>query len=167
MHHAFQLYAHLTWHTWQRRGCLDQTAVEEFLVAARNATAVTGIRVLECAVLADHVHLLVSFRPTCVLSDFVRLVKSGSAFRANTRVPGAVRWGRGFYAATVSKSQLRRVVSYIRDQHRHHPDLIPKQTRGSANPGRQPGVYKYTGAANTYTGAASTRAAAFNDPGSS
>ena len=145
MHHAFQLYAHLTWHTWERRGCLDQTAVEEFSVALGNATAVTGIRVLESAVLCDHVHILVSFRPDSVLSDFVRLVKSGTAYRANVRIPGAVRWGRGFYAASVSKSHLRRVAGYIQEQHRHHADRIPKQMRGFANPGRQPGVYQYKG----------------------
>jgi len=149
MHHAFQLYAHLTWHTWERRGCLDQNAVQEFAVAARNATRVTGVRVLESAVLADHVHVLVSSRPSSVLSDFVRLVKSGTAYRANFRIPGAVRWGRGFYAASVSKGHLRRVAAYIRKQDRHHPDLVPKKTRGLANPGRQPGVYQYTGMART------------------
>lgn len=146
MHHAFQLYAHLTWHTWERRGCLDERAVGEFAIALRNATRVTGIRVLESAGLADHVHVLVSFRPNSSLSDFVRLVKSGTAYRANARIPGAVRWGRGFFAATVGKRELPRVLEYIRNQHRRHPDLIPTRTRGSANPGRQPGDYQYRGA---------------------
>jgi len=142
MHHAFQLYAHITWHTWRRVGCVDQAAAGEIATAIRNATTATGIRVLRHAVLADHVHILVSFRPDSALSDFVRLVKSGGAYRSNTRVTGAVRWARGFYAATISKRDLSRVAAYIRDQHLHHPDRIPRKTRASTDPGRQPGVHK-------------------------
>jgi REP element-mobilizing transposase RayT len=66
--------------------------------ALANASAVTNIRILEQAVLADHVHVLVSFRPDSSLSDFVRLAKSGAAYRANHVIAGAIRWARGFYA---------------------------------------------------------------------
>ncbi|MGH7605929.1 MAG: transposase, partial [Gemmatimonadales bacterium] len=39
---------------------------------------------------ADHVHVLLSFRPNSVLSDFIRLAKTISAYRANSRIPGAL-----------------------------------------------------------------------------
>ena len=73
----------------------------------------------------------------------VRLVKSGAAYRANARVPGAVRWARGFYAASVHKRDLARIVAYIRGQHRRHPDRIPRRTRNPTDPGRQPGDHPY------------------------
>ena len=95
-HRAYLLYAHITWHTWRRVGCLDQAAVQDVKSAVRSACEKTNVRVLKGAVLADHVHLLVSFRPDPRLSDFIRLAKSVAAYRANLRVPGAVRWARGF-----------------------------------------------------------------------
>ena len=85
----------------EARGLLDQAAVADVKSAVLSACRDSGIHVLRGAVLADHVHLVISFRPDTRLSDFVRLVKSAAAVRANRRVPGAVRWARGFYAATL------------------------------------------------------------------
>jgi putative transposase len=135
-HRAYQLYAHITWHTWNRVGCLDQAAVAAVQSAVSSACRKSAVRVLRGAVLADHVHLVVSFRPDSRLSDFVRLVKSVAAVRANRRVPGAVRWARGFYAATLHQRDLPRVIRYVARQFDRHRDKIPKQT----DPGRQPGV---------------------------
>jgi REP element-mobilizing transposase RayT len=107
----------------------------------RNAEAPSGVRVLRSAVLADHVHVLASFRPDASLSDFVRLAKSGSAYRANDRIPGAVRWARGFYAASLGRADIPKVAGYIKNQYRRHPDRIPRVGRSSTDPGRQPGGY--------------------------
>ena len=144
-HHAFALYAHITWHTWRRGGCISESAARHVRTALQNASAVTRIRILEQAVLADHVHVIVSFRPDSSLSDFVRLAKSGSAYRANHVVDGAVRWARGYYAATISRQELPARCAYVRAQFERHPDRIPRPTREPTDPGRQPGVYKYTG----------------------
>lgn len=128
-HQAFQLYAHITWHTWKRVGCIDQGAVDDLKSAITSAWEVTGVRVLRAAFLADHVHVVVSFRPDTCLSDFVRLVKSVAAVRANRRVPGALRWARGFYAATVHRRDLTSVVTYVARQFARHPDRIPRAVR--------------------------------------
>ncbi|MGH7674329.1 MAG: transposase [Gemmatimonadales bacterium] len=92
-HHAYQLYAHITWHTWRRVGCLNRAAAADVASAVASACRTSGVKVLRSAVLADH--MLVSFRPGSRLSDFVRLAKSVAAVRASRRVPGAVRWARG------------------------------------------------------------------------
>ena len=90
-HHAYQMYAHITWHTWKRVGCLDAAAASDVESAVTSACQASGVRVLRSAVLADHVHVVVSFRPDIRLSDFVRLAKSVAETRANRRVPGAGR----------------------------------------------------------------------------
>ena len=129
-HRAYQLYAHITWHTWKRVGCIDQPAARELESAITSACANLGVRALRLAVLADHVHVVLSFRPDTRLSDFVRLAKSIAALRANRRIPGAVRWARGFYTATVHKRDLTSVVSYVASQFERHPDRIPRPSRG-------------------------------------
>jgi len=136
-HRAFKLYAHITWHTWKRVGCVDGRAALTFPAIIHGAARRTGIEVVAAAVLADHVHVLVSFRPETRLSDFVRLAKSITALVANRRVAGAVKWARGFYAATLREEDLSRVARYIRHQYERHPDLIP---RSLSDPGREPGA---------------------------
>jgi REP element-mobilizing transposase RayT len=78
--------------------------------------------------LADHVHLVVSFRLDTRISDFVRRAKSIAALRSNRRVPGAVKWARGYYVATIHRNDLPRVIGYVSRQFERHPDLIPKGT---------------------------------------
>jgi putative transposase len=129
-HRAYQLYAHLTWHTWKRAGCIDQAAADELESAITSACEDLGVRVLRRAILADHVHVVLSFRPDTRLSDFVRVAKSIAARRANQRVPGAVRWARGFYAATLHKRDLTSVTAYVAGQFERHPDRIPRPSKG-------------------------------------
>jgi|SRR5882762_7931060 len=131
-HHAYQLYAHVTWHTWKRVGCVNRSAARDVIIAVGCAARRTSTIVLRSAVLADHVHVLVSFRPDTRLSDFVRLAKTIAAFRANRRVPGAVKWARGFYVASLHKTILPAVDRYIADQYDRHPDRIPRPDRGSS-----------------------------------
>lgn len=88
----------------------------------------TGVAVLRGAVLADHVHVVVSFRPDTRICDFVRRAKSVAATRANRRVAGAVRWARGYYVTTLHRQDLARVIRYVDRQFERHPDLVPRGT---------------------------------------
>jgi REP element-mobilizing transposase RayT len=99
------------------------------MIAVECAARRTSTTVLRSAVLADHVHVLLSFRPDTRLSDFVRLAKTIAAFRTNKRVPGTIKWARGFYAASLHKKILRAVDRYIAGQHDRHPDRIPRPGR--------------------------------------
>lgn len=125
-HRAYQMYAHITWHTWNRCGCLDRLAAIDVTSALTTAGRDTGVRVLRAAVLSDHVHVVASFRPDTRLSDFVRHAKSLSATRANRRVAGTVRWARGYYVATLHRHDLNRVLNYVAGQFRRHPDRVPR-----------------------------------------
>jgi putative transposase len=124
-HRAYQLYAHITWHTYRRIGCLDSAAVNDVSSAIHHASSRCCVNLLRSAVLADHVHLLISYRPSTRLSDFVRICKSVSAYRANKRVPGAIRWAKGYYVSSVGRRQVSVVDRYIARQFERHPDRIP------------------------------------------
>ena len=128
-HRAFQMYAHITWHTWNRVGCLDRLAVVDVKSAVASACKKSGVKVLRGAILSDHVHLVVSFRPDTRLSDFVRHAKSLAATQSNRRVAGAVRWARGYYVTTFHRRDLDRVKTYVARQFQRHPDRIPRDTR--------------------------------------
>ncbi len=126
-HKAIGLYAHLTWHTWRRepsiRGVDAQVVAQVVLEAARRCR----VRVHAQAVLADHVHVLLSYPPDVTLSSFIRHAKSESARRINlTRSEaGSFRWARGFYVGSLSRSHVRAARVYLANQGVRHPDRLP------------------------------------------
>src|SRR5207245_395779 len=109
--------------------CVDAATASDVRSAVASACRVTGVRVFRDAVLANQVHLVVSFRPDIRLSDFVRLAKSVAATRANRRVTGTVRWARGYFVTTIHKRDLSRATRYVADQFQRHPDLLPRKSR--------------------------------------
>ena len=71
-------------------------------------------------VIADHVHLLVSLKPTICLSDFMReLKKSSSTWVKDSKTQG-FQWQDGYAAFTVSVSAKESVQRYIARQEEHH-----------------------------------------------
>ena len=71
---------------------------------------------------ADHVHLLVRWRPDRTISDLMRVVKSRSSGWIHETFPAsaAFAWQEGYGAFTVSESQCDAVRRYIRGQEEHH-----------------------------------------------
>ena len=126
-HKAIGLYAHITWHTWRRRRSVGLADVEQVVAAVRDAAARCRVRVQSVGVLADHVHLVVSFSPDTNLSSFIRESKSSSALRINRgRAAGQeFRWCRGYYANTLSRSHVTAARTYVGGQFHRHPELVP------------------------------------------
>ena len=75
---------------------------------------------LEINGMADHVHLLVKLKPTVLLSDFIRDLKSNSSSWAKENVHQKFAWQRRYGAFTVSESQAEIVRKYIQKQETHH-----------------------------------------------
>jgi REP element-mobilizing transposase RayT len=126
-HNACRLFVHLVWHTWRRRPFLRASDVPIVAEAISRAGQRTRVRVLAQAVLTEHLHLLVRCAPDATVSAFVREAKSESARRVNeTRMNGeAVKWCRGYFADSVSRSDVLGVRQYLARQHQRHPDRIP------------------------------------------
>jgi REP element-mobilizing transposase RayT len=70
---------------------------------------------------ADHVHLLVSLKPTHCISDFMReLKKTSSRWVRETIGVASFHWQYGYAAFTVSVSSRSSVRTYIAGQEEHH-----------------------------------------------
>ena len=70
----------------------------------------------------NHIHLLLSTKPNCNLSDLVRDIKSNSSKWINSKqfISGKFEWQTGFGAFTVSQSGVNSVIDYIKNQENHH-----------------------------------------------
>jgi REP element-mobilizing transposase RayT len=73
----------------------------------------------------DHIHIFLGFSPDIAISDLVRDIKSNSTNFINEQklVAGKFAWQRGFGAFTYSKSQVPRVIEYIKRQEEHHKKI--------------------------------------------
>lgn len=63
----------------------------------------------------DHVHILISIKPSQKLSEIIRQIKGYSS-----REIKGLKWQRGYAAFTVDKSSFGRVYRYIKNQVEHH-----------------------------------------------
>jgi len=126
-HKACGLYAHVTWHTWRRIPELRQSDASVVTQTVLDAARHWDVRVHAQAVLSDHVHVVVSYPPHVALASFIRHCKSESARRINsTRIDAQrVRWCRGYYAASLSRTHVAPARSYLARQFQRHPDRIP------------------------------------------
>ena len=69
---------------------------------------------------ADHVHLLVSYRPVTAIADLVRELKKASSVWSAETHEKLFGWQDGYAVFSVSASQKKRVVAYIANQEQHH-----------------------------------------------
>src|SRR5882672_3722831 len=108
-HKAYALYAHITWHTYWRARTVRREDVQIVSGAVLRAAERHSVKVLAQAVLTEHVHVLVSYRPDTALSDFIRDAKSESS-----RLVGQnAEWCRGYYAGSVCANHLAVTRAYI------------------------------------------------------
>jgi len=128
VHTSTGLYAHLSWHKWRSLPNIDAAEVPIIAAAFLNSAKRCKVRIHSQSILTDHIHMLISFLPNASLSAFVREAKSESARRVNEQVDSGrtLKWQRGFYADSVSRTHVPRVRVYIGCQYAHHPDRIPR-----------------------------------------
>jgi REP element-mobilizing transposase RayT len=72
--------------------------------------------------MSDHVHILIGLKPAIALADLVRDLKADSSNFINKKkwVRGRFNWQEGYGAFSYGHSQLDTIISYIRNQERHH-----------------------------------------------
>lgn len=77
----------------------------------------------------DHIHIFMSIKPNCCLSDLVREIKKSSNefINRNNLAHGVFLWQEGFSAFSYSHSHIDRVAKYVLNQKEHHKKSTFKQ----------------------------------------
>ena len=70
----------------------------------------------------DHMHLFVGFKPSVLISDFVKEIKVETNEFINEKkwVNGRFNWQEGHGVFSYSHSHIERVVNYVLNQETHH-----------------------------------------------
>jgi len=114
---GFRLYYHFVSATKHRlpllvgeaRRSVGQTLVEE--------CKKRGHHLLEIAVMPDHIHLLLSLKPTDYLPEVIQHLKETSSRMYNATNPDTpMDWTDGYGVDTVGKTELLRIKHYIANQ---------------------------------------------------
>lgn len=81
-----------------------------------------GHKLLAINGMPDHLHMLVGLRPTQSVSELMQDIKGNSSKWINEKKFLRVKfeWQEGYGAFSYSKSHLDRVISYIKNQEKHH-----------------------------------------------
>ncbi|MCD6180691.1 MAG: IS200/IS605 family transposase [Bacteroidales bacterium] len=74
----------------------------------------------------DHIHILIGMRPTQSLSELMQDIKGDSSkwINENRLVNGKFVWQQGYGAFSYSKSQIPKVINYIKNQKKHHQKVL-------------------------------------------
>ncbi|MDP9080634.1 MAG: IS200/IS605 family transposase [Bacteroidota bacterium] len=77
----------------------------------------------------DHIHLFVGFKPTILISDFVKEIKVESNNFVNKKgwITGKFNWQEGYGVFSYSHSHIDAVVKYVLNQETHHQRKTFKQ----------------------------------------
>jgi putative transposase len=126
-HNSYALYYHVVFVTHRREPLIDRgiaAFLEQFFVDKSKALEV---HLLEQGILCDHVHLIVSLRPTHYIPETLNYLKGTAAHEANNHrdFQNTLRWMRGYRIDTVSQRNLESAKKYVRNQHERHPDKVP------------------------------------------
>jgi putative transposase len=117
-----QIYLQFVFAVQGRQNLITKENKEELhkyitsLVQARKA------KMLAIHCMPDHVHLFVGFKPSVLISDFIKEIKiqSNEFIRSKKWVKGTFSWQQGYGVFSYGHSQISTVCNYISNQEEHH-----------------------------------------------
>jgi len=124
-HYVYNAHYHLIWCTKYRNQIFTDTALAQEMKDILLETAeLNEIKIEKIEVMPEHVHLLISFKPSKSGSSVVKALKgrSGRMFFKNhpeikqSRMWGAHLWSPSYYFGTVGSMSKETIEKYINDQ---------------------------------------------------
>lgn len=116
------LLIHFTWSTAGREPWIGADWREPLFAQIGGIVRNKNAKLLSAGGMFDHIHLYASLPSTLSIAAFVNAVKANSSrwIHQSYRQARAFAWQEGYGAFSVSKSEEKRVIGYIRNQESHH-----------------------------------------------
>jgi REP element-mobilizing transposase RayT len=111
---------HVVYSTKGRERCIPEKMQERLWAYMAGIARNHDMRPLAIGGIEDHVHALISLPGTMSIAAAVQLLKSNSSRWINEQRPPRFEWQEGYFACSVSRSQIPRVSKYIANQREHH-----------------------------------------------
>lgn len=117
-----QIYLQFVFAVQGRQSLIAKSHKEELHKYFTGLTQNRKAKMLAVNCMPDHAHLFVGFKPTILISDFIKELKVESNEFINERkwVKGKFSWQEGYGVFSYSYSHIDRVVKYVLNQEAHH-----------------------------------------------
>jgi putative transposase len=120
---SYILYYHYVFRTKYNRPVITKAVAAELLAVLKAVCEERGYLLYAAAAVPDHVHLILSLKPTTSPAEPMQYVKgrlSRELRRAFPELAGEHLWASGYYVEAVGKKNIRRVLYYVSRQDEHH-----------------------------------------------
>ena len=128
-----ELYYHFVWATKDRAPYIDGALAETLYSYLNLLCREMEVEVVAMNGMPDHIHLACSIPTRLSITEVIKALKGKSAYFINhsEREDKFLAWQAGYGALTISKSHLKVIAEYIRNQRQHHCSgtLKPKLER--------------------------------------
>ena len=118
-HTYFQNVMHVVFSTKERRKMIPTNMRERLWSYTAGICKHQKVFVHAVGGMEDHIHLLLQFPATVVISEAIKTIKANSSSWMSDEI-GQFAWQQGYGAFSVSKSNMAAVMTYIQNQERHH-----------------------------------------------
>jgi len=117
-----QIYIHIVFSVKGRQNLIQKSWEDELYKYICGIVNGRDQKVYAIGGVADHIHLLVSIKPTISISELVRDIKAHSSKWINEKrfIDGKFQWQKGFGGFSFSHSQIDNVIAYMNNQEQHH-----------------------------------------------
>ena len=117
-----QIHIQFVFAVKHRDGLINSSFKEELYQYIAGIIKYHNHKLLAINGMYDHIHIFIGMRPTQSLSDLLQDIKGNSSKWINEKKFLKVKfeWQEGYGAFSYSKSQVKTVIDYIRNQEQHH-----------------------------------------------
>jgi putative transposase len=112
----------MVWSTKGRRRLIDLEWSQRLFAYMGSIAHCKNARLIEANCEPDHIHTYGSLPSTISIADYINALKANSTRWIRLTFPNrrCFSWQEGYAAFSVSRSQERAVIQYIRNQAEHH-----------------------------------------------
>jgi len=117
-----QILYHLVFATKDRQPVLSDSRRDELFMYMNGVIKNSHCRPVWMNGVRDHVHILLSLRPTVALTDLVKDIKVASSvwIKEDRVFPNFFAWQEGYGAFTYSLHEEPELIAYVKAQEEHH-----------------------------------------------
>jgi putative transposase len=120
---SYILYYHYVFRTKYNRPVINEAVAGELLAVLAAVCEERGYILYAAAAMPEHVHLVLSLKPTTAPAEPMQYVKGRSSRelrRAFPELAGPALWASGYYVEAVGKKNVHQVLHYVSRQGEHH-----------------------------------------------
>jgi REP element-mobilizing transposase RayT len=117
-----QIYLQFVFAVQHRQSVIPKEHKEELHKYITGLVQNRKAKMLAVNCMPDHIHIFVGFKPTILISDFVKEIKVESNEFINNKkwVKGKFSWQEGYGVFSYSHSQIDAVIKYVMNQEARH-----------------------------------------------